>query len=121
LPDALSSQITAATGTSVQGFLANGAKLAPGLPLPNVNSASAPFPPALGFPIGPLPPALPPTSNGVTVGPSATDAVSTPGTVRANQGYNLWTTAAAAPAPVAPGRVNQGYNLYSPQTGARDN
>ena len=121
LPDALSSQITAATGTSVEGFLANGAKLAPGLPLPNTNSASAPFPPSLGFPIGPLPPALPPTSNGVTVGPAATDAVSTPGTVKANQGYNLWTTPAGSPPPVAPGRVNQGYNLWNPQAGARDN
>jgi hypothetical protein len=121
LPDALSSQITAATGTSAQAFLAAGAKLAPGLPLPNTSSASAPFPPALGFPLGPLLPALPPISNGVTVGPAATDAVSTPGTIKANQGYNLWTTAAGAPPPVAPGRVNQGYNLYSPQKGARDN
>ena len=121
LPDALSSQITAATGTSAQAFLAAGAKLAPGLPLPNTSSASAPFPPALGFPIGPLLPALPPISNGVTVGPAATDAVSAPGTIRANQGYNLWTTAAGAPPPVAPGRVNQSYNLYSPQKGARDN
>lgn len=119
LPDALSSQFS--SETSFQSLLATGARLAPGLPLPNTTSASAPFPTGLGFPIGPLPPALPPTSNGVTVGPAATDAVSAPGTVRANQGYNLWTTAAAAPPPVAPGRVNQGYNLWNPQAGARDN
>ena len=121
LPGQLSAVTDAAAGTSFQSLLSTGAKLAPGLPLPNTNSASAPPPPALGFPIGPLPPALPPISNGVVVGPAATDAISTPGTVRANQGYNLWTTAAGAPPPVAPGRVNQGYNLYSPQTGARDN
>ena len=89
--------------------LANGARAAAGQPAPNTNSASAPFPTALGFPIGPLPPALPPTSNGVTVGPAATDAVSTPGTVGANQRQ------------VAPGRVTQSYNLWNPQSGARDN
>ena len=117
LPDALTSQITAATGTSVQGFLANGAKLAPGLPLPNVNSASAPFPTALGFPIGPLLPALPPISNGVIVGPAANDAVSQ----AVNNTTSGFTGAKTVSAPVAPGRVNQGYNLYSPQKGARDN
>jgi hypothetical protein len=58
-----------------QGFvnqLANGARTAAGVPAPNTNSASAPTsPPSPGFPIGPLPPALPPTSNGVIVGPAA--------------------------------------------------
>ena len=117
LPDALSSQITAATGTSVQGFLANGAKLAPGLPLPNISSASAPFPTALGFPIGPLLPALPPISNGVIVGPAANDAV----TQTVNNATSGYTGAKTVSAPVAPGRVNQSYNLYSPQRGARDN
>ena len=117
LPDALSSQITAATGTSVQGFLANGAKLAPGLPLPNINGASAPFPPALGFPIGPLLAALPPISNGVVVGPAANDAV----TQTVNNATSGYTGAKTVSAPVAPGRVNQSYNLYSPQTGSRDN
>ena len=114
LPDALSSQITAATGTSL---LATGAKLAPGLPLPNISSASAPFPTALGFPIGPLPPALPPTSNGVIVGPAANDAV----TQTVNNITSGFTGAKTVSAPVAPGRVNQSYNLYSPQRGARDN
>jgi len=52
--------------------LANGARTAAGVPAPNTNSASAPPPPPPpGFPIGPLPPALPPTSNGVIVGPAA--------------------------------------------------
>ena len=58
-----------------QGFvnpLANGARTAAGLPAPNTNSASAPPPPPPpGFPIGPLPPARAPTSNGVIVGPAA--------------------------------------------------
>jgi hypothetical protein len=117
LPDALASQITAATGTSAQALLATGAKLAPGLPLPNVSSASSPFPPALGFPIGPLPPALPPTSNGVVVGPAANDAV----TQAINNSTSGYAGAKTVSAPVAPGRVNQSYNLYSPQKGARDN
>jgi hypothetical protein len=60
---------------SGQGFvnqLANGARAAAGLPAPNTNSASAPPPPPPpGFPIGPLPPARAPTSNGVIVGPAA--------------------------------------------------
>jgi hypothetical protein len=51
--------------------LANGARAAAGQPAPNTNSSGAPPPPALGFPVGPLPPALPPTSNGVIVGPAA--------------------------------------------------
>jgi hypothetical protein len=52
--------------------LANGARAAVGPPAPNTKSASAPPPPPPpGFPIGPLPPALPPTSNGVIVGPAA--------------------------------------------------
>jgi hypothetical protein len=52
--------------------LANGARTAAGVPAPNTNSASAPTSPRPpGFPIGPLPPALPPTSNGVIVGPAA--------------------------------------------------
>jgi hypothetical protein len=117
LPNAVSSQITAATGTSVQGFLANGAKLAPGLPLPNISSASAPFPTALGFPIGPLLAALPPISNGVVVGPAANDAV----TQTVNNATSGYAGAKTVSAPVAPGRVNQSYNLYSPQRGARDN
>ena len=58
-----------------QGFvnqLANGARAAAGLPAPNTNSASAPPPPPPpGFPIGPLPSARAPTSNGVIVGPAA--------------------------------------------------
>jgi hypothetical protein len=121
LPDAVSSQITAATGTSLlatgASLLATGAKLAPGLPLPNVSSASAPFPTALGFPIGPLLPALPPISNGVVVGPAANDAV----TQTINNATRGYAGAKTVSAPVAPGRVNQSYNLYSPQRGARDN
>jgi len=62
-------------GGGGRGFvnqLANGARTAAGVPAPNTNSASAPPPPPPpGFPIGPLPPALPPTSNGVIVGPAA--------------------------------------------------
>ena len=52
--------------------LNNSARAAAGVPAPNTNSASAPPPPPPpGFPIGPLPPARAPTSNGVIVGPAA--------------------------------------------------
>jgi len=98
--------------------LANGARAAVGPPAPNTKSASAPPPPPPpGFPIGPLPPALPPTSNGVIVGPAANDAV----TQTVNNATSGYAGAKTVSAPVAPGRVNQSYNLYSPQRGARDN
>jgi hypothetical protein len=106
------------TGGTLVNQLANGARTAAGLPAPNTISASAPPPPpALGFPIGPLPPALPPVSNGVIVGPAANDAVSQ----AVNNITSGFTGARTVSAPVAPGRVNQSYNLYSPQRGARDN
>jgi hypothetical protein len=88
----------AGAGGTFASQLANGARTAAGLPAPNTNSASAPPPPALGFPIGPLPPAAPPTSNGVVVGP-----------------------AAQVLGPTVAGRLNQLDKLYSPQRGARDN
>jgi hypothetical protein len=60
------------SGSTFVNQLANGARTAAGVPAPNTNSASAPPPPPPpGFPIGPLPPAQPPTSNGVIVGPAA--------------------------------------------------
>lgn len=62
----------AGSGSTLVNQLANGARTAAGVPAPNTNSASAPPPPPPpGFPIGPLPPARPPTSNGVIVGPAA--------------------------------------------------
>ena len=97
--------------------LANGARAAAGVPAPNTNSASAPTVPDLGFPIGPLLPALPPISNGVIVGPAANDAVSQ----AVNNSTSGFTGPRTVSAPVASGRVNQSYNLYSPQKGARDN
>ena len=97
--------------------LANGARAAAGIPAPNINSASAPPLPDLGFPIGPLLAALPPISNGVIVGPAANDAV----TQTVNNATSGYTGAKTVSAPVASGRVNQSYNLYSPQKGARDN
>ena len=72
--DAFAALLPGGAGSG-QGFvnqLANGARAAAGLPAPNTNSASAPPPPPPpGFPIGPLPPARAPTSNGVIVGPAA--------------------------------------------------
>ena len=107
-----------AGGGTFVNQLANGARAAVGPPAPNISSASAPFPTALGFSqIGPLLPALPPISNGVIVGPAANDAV----TQTVNNATSGFTGAKTVSAPVAPGRVNQSYNLYSPQRGARDN
>ena len=78
--------------------LNNSARAAAGVPAPNTNSASAPPPPPPpGFPIGPLPPALPPISNGVIVGP-----------------------AAQILGPTVAGRLRQLDRLV-PQKGARDN
>jgi hypothetical protein len=88
----------AGTGSTFVNQLTNGARAAAGVPAPNTNSASAPPPPPPpGFPIGPLPPALPPISNGVIVGP-----------------------AAQILGPTVAGRLRQLDRLV-PQKGARDN
>jgi hypothetical protein len=70
--DAFAALLPGGGGGTFVNQLTNGARAAVGPPAPNTNSASAPPPPPPpGFPIGPLPPARAPTSNGVIVGPAA--------------------------------------------------